>query len=153
MNKPKVKHLIRLVEDKEICRRKIKRLTLHKVDKAARCGDDDIGALGHAGNLWIDGHAPNHKTNLHRRAFDKDHKVVTDLVGKLAGRRKDKTAHGFRLGLAPIRHKPRHERQTKGKGLTRAGLCKPHHVAPIKRMGDRPGLNRGRCGNPGLFKP
>src|SRR2546423_2638495 len=55
--KAHVEHPIRLVEHEDFQRRKINGPLTQVIEKAARAGDDDVGAMAQFVYLWRDAHA------------------------------------------------------------------------------------------------
>ena len=109
--------------------------------------------------------AARQKARRDRLAFDDDTvariadrmstraQALDDLRRQFPRRRQNQPAHRLRRrALGRLDHL-RHQRQAEGKGLAGAGLGKAHHIAPLHRHRDGPGLDRGRIAQPHLGQP
>ncbi|EDZ47016.1 hypothetical protein RBY4I_2234 [Rhodobacterales bacterium Y4I] len=143
VDEAEVQHLVGLVQHQEVAGAEVQGAAVEDVDQAARGGDQDVGALGNAGNLRIDGDAANHQADLHRGVFGQALQGVGDLVGQLAGRGQHQAAHGVGGGFAAVLHHLRDQRHAKSGGLAGAGLRQTQHVLAVQGMRNGAGLDRG----------
>ena len=152
VDEAQIQHLVGLVQHEELCCIKPQRAPVYQVEQPTRRRHQDIRAPLQPLDLRIDRGAADHEVDLHRAVLDQRHQRIADLPGKLARRREDQAAHGFRRGLARRFHQRGHQRQAERHGLAGTGLGQPHHVMSVQGMRDGVGLDRRRLGDADLAK-
>ena len=145
MDEAEVEHLVGLVEDKYLDRRKIDRSLVGKIDQAAGRGDEHIDAAGEILLVAADRGAAEHGGDLEMREPGVVARAGGDLAGKLARRGEDQ--HAARTWTWPLvgGNQPVDRRQHEGRGLAGAGLGDAEQVAPGENSGDCLRLDRRRA--------
>ncbi len=142
-----VEHPVGLVEDEDLETGELGVGLLHVVEQATgRCHDDVDAApervfLGVHPHAAVDGGSRDRR--VHREVVD----VFQDLQGEFAGRTQDQRPGGSALQF----HEPLQDGEDEGGGLAAAGHGAGQEVTPLKRRGDRFGLDRGGTGEPELL--
>ena len=140
-----VEHLVGFVEDQGLHPRQVDGPLAEVIEQPPRTGDDDLGAPLELLHLRVDTDPAVDGDAAQAGAGAEGDECGVDLFGQFAGRSDDQGAHI----AAPTLHQPMQNRQAESGGLAGPGLGQAQNVAAGEDAGDRCGLDRRRCGEPG----
>ena len=137
-----VEHLVGLVEDQHLQRVELERAAPHVIERAARGGDDDVGAAFEGADLLVHRRAAVERQDRQPDAFRVLVHRLGDLHRQLA-RRHEHEAAGLARAGRPCADPLQHRQRERG-GLAGAGLGLAEQIAPFEQQRNRLALNRRR---------
>ena len=144
---PEVRHVVGLVEHRDLDVVEAAVLLLHEVFEAPRAGDDDVDAAVQCGDLASLWHATEDDRRAQAHRLGKRGEGLVDLAGQLAGGCEDEGARSATAGAGSGRREPRDQRDAERVGLTRAGASASEHVAARKCVRQSRRLDGGGRGD------
>jgi len=142
MDEAEVEHLVGLVEDEDLDRAKRQEALLDEVDQATGRGHENVDAACDILTVLVDRGAAENGRDGQRREAGISPRILRDLRGKLARRRKDEHPAGARLRPLVRGNQTIDRRQREGRRLAGAGLRNAEEVATLED--DRNGLGLDR---------
>ena len=144
---PEVRHVVGLVEHRDLDVVEAAVLLLHEILEAPRAGDDDVDATVQRSDLAPLGHATEDDRGAQAHRLGERGEGLVDLAGQLTGRCEDEGARSATAGAGSGRREARNQRDAERVGLTRAGASAPEHVAARKCVRQSRRLDGGGRGD------